>query len=453
MPEQEKSFKNKLYFGDNLDILRNKIPDGIVDLIYLDPPFKSGKTYNIIFQPEAGEFKGATAQIQTFEDTWKWGEEAEKNYTELITGQNSKEKPNQKLIDLIKAMRSYLGEVPMMAYLSMMAPRLLEMKRVLKNTGSIYLHCDPVASHYLKLLMDAIFGGKNFINEIIWHKNSGGIGRNAYSKRHDVLLYYAKTDQYYYNGKAIGELREQEKGTFGGYFGVDENGREYREVRKAGKVYKYYMDEPRNPEDVWEVPQIPERDKTERIGYPTQKPEKLLERIIQASSKKGDLVLDPFCGCGTTVAVSERLGRQWVGIDITYLAIDVISKRLKASKIKEGIDFEIRGDPKDSYSLKKLFEKNPFQFEIWCVTRLNATPSERKTGDQGVDGIINFIAENITNNIRELEGALNRVIASNSLSALSLEEIKKNLKKIITKPRMVTNLKNIIKPEEKRSKI
>lgn len=393
---EKQSWKNKLYFGDNLDILRDKIPGSFVDLIYLDPPFQSGKTYNIIFQPEVNNnIKGATAQIKTFEDTWKWGVEAEKNYDGLIKGTITKEKPSQKLIDLMKSMRSYLGECSMMAYLSMMSPRLLEMKRVLKDTGNIYLHCDPNASHYLKLLMDGVFGEKNFINEIIWHKNSGGIGRTSYSKRHDILLYYTKTDKYYYNGKAIGELREQEKGTFGGYFGVDKDGREYREVRKAGKIYKYYMDEPRNPEDVWEVPQIPERDKTERIGYPTQKPEALLERIIKASSKRGDIVLDPFCGCGTAIAVAERLNRKWIGIDITYISINVISKRLGKSRLKENVDFEIDGEPKDVYkdvySAKKLSEKDPFQFQIWCISKIDAAPSEVKTGDKGVDGIINFI--------------------------------------------------------------
>ncbi len=185
---------NKLYFGDNLDILRNKIADSSVDLIYLDPPFQSGKNYNQIFRPEEGEIQGATAQIQAFEDTWQWGPEAEKNYNGLIVGEINKEKPSQKLIDLIKAMRSYLGEVPMMAYLSMMAPRLLEMRRALKNTGSIYLHCDPTASHYLKLLMDAIFGPEHFRNEIIWrigwvsgYKNSEA--RLDSKSRHAPLLH------------------------------------------------------------------------------------------------------------------------------------------------------------------------------------------------------------------------------------------------------------------------
>jgi len=373
---QLRDWKNKLYFGDNLDILKDKIPDNSVDLIYLDPPFKSGKTYNIIFQPEVGEYKGATAQIKTFEDTWKWGEEAERNYEGLIRGTIIKEKPNQKLIDLMKSMRSYLGECSMMAYLSMMAPRLLEMRRVLKNTGSIYLHCDPTASHYLKLLMDAIFGVENFQNEIVWCYTAGGVSEKYFGKKHHIIFFYSKSKDYNfypvyrpYSEKTLKRGLTQVKGK---YFD--------KGLRKEGAVLQ----------DWWEIQPILSPTAKERVGYPTQKPEALLERIIKASSKKGDLVLDPFCGCGTTVAVAEGLGRRWMGVDITYLAIDVISKRLKKNGIKENDDFEIDGEPKDVYSAKKLTEKDPFQFQIWCISKLDATPSETKSADRGVDGIINF---------------------------------------------------------------
>lgn len=367
-------WKNKLYFGDNLDILRDKIPDNFVDLIYLDPPFQSGRTYNIIFQPKAGDIKGANAEIKTFEDTWEWGMEAEKNYEGLIAGTITKEKPNQKLIDLMKAMRGYLGEVSMMAYLAMMAPRLLEMRRVLKDTGNIYLHCDPTASHYLKLLMDAIFGVDNFRNEIIWGYRTGGVSKRWWARKHDIILFYTKSDSYYFN--PIKERVYYEKPFFEPK--VDAQGRYYADV---------YIRDVWDDEGVKPVINVSK----ERIGYPTQKPEKLLERIIKVNSNRGDLVLDPFCGCGTTVAVAERLGRRWIGIDITYLAIDVISKRLAVSGIKENTDFEIDGEPKEVYSAKKLAEKDPFQFQIWCITRLNATPSETKSADRGVDGIINFI--------------------------------------------------------------
>ena len=377
MPQnQNHQWKNKLYFGDNLEILKDKIPDNFVDLIYLDPPFKSGRTYNIIFQPEIGKIKGANAQIKTFEDTWKWGEEAEKNYEGLINGTITKEKPNQKLIDLMKAMREYLGECSMMAYLSMMAPRLLEMKRALRNTGSIYLHCDPTASHYLKLLMDAVFGIENFRNEIIWGYRTGGVSKRWWARKHDVILFYSKSNAYFF--KPIKERIYYEKPFFTSK--RDEKGRYYADV---------YV------RDVWDDEKVKPiiNVSKERIGYPTQKPEKLLERIIKASSNKDDLVLDPFCGCGTTVAVAERLGRRWIGIDITYLAIDVIAKRLTESEKRTGrkIDFEIDGEPKDVYSAKKLAEKDPFQFQIWCVSKLDATPSQTKSADKGVDGIINFV--------------------------------------------------------------
>ena len=315
-------WKNKLYFGDNLDIMKKYIEDKSVDLIYLDPPFKSGKDYNIIFKPE----KGANAQIKTFKDTWKWGEEAEKNYRGLIEGTLTKEPPPPKLKDLMTAMRSYLGECSMMAYLSMMAPRLLEMKRVLKDTGSIYLHCDPTASHYLKILMDAIFGVENFRNEIVWRIGwvSGfKTQKRGWIRNHDTILYYTKSKKFTFNKEFIPYPPDY--------------------TRRGGK-------KPKGKgipiEDTWNCNPADELNSImimsfskEKVGYPTQKPEKLLERIIKASSNEGDLVLDPFSGCGTAVAVAEKLNRRWIGIDITYLAIDVISKRLKKNGIKENIHY------------------------------------------------------------------------------------------------------------------
>jgi len=373
---------NILYFGDCLEILRDKISDNFVDLIYLDPPFKSGKNYNIIFRPEKNNIKGATAQIRTFADTWGWGSgEAEKEYRGLINNTITKEKPNQKLIDLMKSMRTYLDECSMMAYLCMMAPRLLEIRRVLKNTGSIYLHCDPTASHYLKLFMDAIFNVKNFQNEFIWYKGGGGgASKKRWARKHDVILFYTKTA----NGNHtfnIDDVRMPYKWT-NGQLRADGSHRNY----EKGKI----------PDDVWEHHDILPWS-SEDVGYPTQKPEVLLERIIKASSNEGDLVLDPFCGCGTAIAIAERLKRRWIGIDVTYLAIDVIEKRLEKDRIKlekdgikEGISFKIEGAPADLYSAEKLAQKNPFQFQIWCITRLKGgTPSQTKS-DKGVDGIINF---------------------------------------------------------------
>jgi len=234
------------------------------------------------------------------------------------------------------------------------------------------------------------------MNEIIWHKNSGGIGRTSFSKRHDTILVYNKSADYFYDGKAVGDLREQNEGTFGGYFGTDKDGRKYREVRKAGKVYKYYMDEPRNPDDVWDIPQIPERDKTERLGYPTQKPEALLERIIKASSKEGDQILDPFCGCGTTVAVAEKLKRNWVGIDITMLAVNLIKHRLHHGLGLGSKEIYVDGLPTDLSGAKELFKKDPFEFEYWALDLINAMPAQSKSkdnmkgADKGIDGILTF---------------------------------------------------------------
>ena len=414
MSEVLSDWKNKLYFGDNLEILRDKIPDNSVDLIYLDPPFKSGKDYNIIFQPEVGKLKGATAQVKAFEDTWTWGLEAEGTYEGLISGKITREKPNQRLIELMKAIRSYLGECSMMAYLSMMAPRLLEMKRVLKDTGSIYLHCDPTASHYLKILMDAIFGIENFRNEIVWRIGwvSGfKTQKKGWIRNHDVLLYYTKSAEFTFNKEYIPYPPDYRRRGGG---------------EPTGKGIPIEDTWNCRPEDRLDSIMIMSFSK-EKIGYPTQKPEKLLERIIKASSNEGDLVLDPFCGCGTTVAVAERLGRRWIGIDITYLAIDVISKRLKESAKRTGriADFEIDGEPEDVHSAEKLAEKNPFQFQIWCVSKLNATPSETKSADRGVDGIINFFDPSKPSKVGK---AIIQVKGTENVNPAMVRELKGTLK-------------------------
>jgi site-specific DNA-methyltransferase (adenine-specific) len=375
---------NTLYYGDNLDILKRYIKDETIDLIYLDPPFQSGKNYNIIFQPKMGEIKGATSQITTFEDTWYWGPEAEREYTELITGTLTTEPPSQKLIDLMKAMRGYLAECPLLAYLCMMAPRLLEMKRTLKSTGSIYLHCDPTASHYLKLLMDAVFGLRNFCNEIIWHYKKWPTGKYTFQKNHDTILFYCRSNNkerifnQLYMERALSTLKRF--GTAKIISGHDETG-----LRKPSKTEGIESEGVRQ-DDVWDIGRVPPIKQI----FPTQKPEKLLERIIKASSNENDLVLDPFCGCGTTIAVAEKTRRAWIGIDVTYLAIDVIKKRLEKNHIKENEHFQVYGVPKDVYSAGQLAEQKPFQFEVWVVSQLNATPTT-KTGDKGIDGVINFI--------------------------------------------------------------
>jgi site-specific DNA-methyltransferase (adenine-specific) len=376
-----------LYFGDNLEILKEEISDKCIDLIYLDPPFQSNKDYNIIFQPQIKkEYKGATAQVKAFEDTWRWRQRAEEEYLGLISGNITKEKPDQKLIDLMKAMRNYLGECPVMAYLAMMAPRLLEMKRVLKDTGSIYLHCDPTASHYLKLLMDAVFGAGNFKNEIIWHYRKWPSGKYAFQRNHDIILFYSKSDSrnrpfnQLYMKRAPSTLKRF--GTAKIISGYDQSGQRVPSQMGIEESKGVRQD------DVWDIGRVPPIKQL----FPTQKPEALLERVIKVSTKEEGLVLDPFCGCGTTIATATKLNRNWIGIDISYLAIDIIANRLKRSNLEQGRDYEIKGVPSDLYSAKKLAENNPFQFQYWCISRiLNTTPSQRKTGDEGVDGIINFV--------------------------------------------------------------
>jgi len=412
---------NILYFGDNLEVLKEKIEDKSVDLIYLDPPFQSGRNYNIIFDVKNREATGVSAQIQAFEDTWKWGPEAEKAYEGLINGTITREKPTVKLIELMRAMRSYLDDSSMMAYLAMMAPRLLELKRVLKDTGSIYLHCDPTASHYLKLLMDAVFGPENFLNEIVWNYDGPqGPSPVKFASKHDIILRYAKSikdcvaNELYYFEKIPISKAQFKQDEMGRYFYTlpkgDYTDESIQKLEKEGRIFRtskgtirikyfvektqdgYFLKKKKIP-DVWtDIPSLGLiAQSKEVLGYPTQKPEALLERIIKASSKEGDVVLDPFCGCGTAVAVAQRLNRKWIGIDITYLAIDIIEKRLQKSGLEEGEHFIIDGAPADEYSAEKLAETNPFQFQYWAISRIpGGMPNERKTGDKGIDGFIYF---------------------------------------------------------------
>jgi site-specific DNA-methyltransferase (adenine-specific) len=374
---------NELYFGDNLNVLKEEIPDNSIDLIYLDPPFQSGRNYNIIFDTKTKEATGISAQIQAFTDTWRWGEESEKEFTEFIENKITKEKPHIKIIELMRTMRNYLGECSIMAYLTMMAPRLLELKRVLKGTGSIYLHCDPTASHYLKLLMDAIFGPDNFRNEIIWcYSRPSAPNQKQLSRVHDVIFWYSKGNTWKFYPDEIRQPYSKASLAREGYSG------NASKMTKGGKVE--LKKEGKFPEDWIYIPPV-KGNSAEYLGYPTQKPEALLERIIKASSNEGDLVLDPFCGCGTTIAVAQGLNRKWIGIDITYLAIDIIEKRLEKSGLKKDNDFAIRGIPADEYSAMKLAEKDSFQFQYWAISRIpGGIPNEKKTGDKGIDGIIYF---------------------------------------------------------------
>ena len=426
---------NKLYFGDNLDILREHVADESVDLIYLDPPFNSNATYNVLYQEKSGE--QSAAQITAFEDTWHWGVESELAYQDVIS--HGPDKVGQLLV----AMRSFLGQNDMMAYLTMMSQRMIELHRVLKPTGSIYLHCDPTASHYLKLLLDAVFGTKNFRNEINWQRTlPHGNVRQMFGRSHDVILFYSKGNSPHWNRQYTGHREEYLEQFY--RFVEPESGRRYRLVscinpnqnrpnltyawKGVTKVwkwtqermqraddsgilvyskngvpsYKNYLDEMKGTplQDTWtDLPPLMGSSQ-ERLGYPTQKPEALLERIVNASSNQGDLVLDPFCGCGTAVAVAERLNRRWIGIDITHLAISLMKSRLRDTFGEELRPYQIIGAPQDVASAQALATESEhdgrYQFEWWALGLVDARPAQdrKKGADSGVDGYINFFDDN-----------------------------------------------------------
>lgn len=424
-------WKNKLFFGDNLPIMREQIADDSVDLVYLDPPFNSNANYNVLFKEKSGEH--SHAQITAFEDTWEWGAEAEETYFETI-------QKGGRLSDFLQAFRVLLGPSDMMAYLVMMAPRLRELYRVLKPTGSVYLHCDPTASHYLKLLMDAVFGGQNYLNEITWKRTTAHSdakqGRKGFGNITDILFLYTKSDRYTFNFQ-YGEYSEEYLRKYG-Y--VDSDGRHYRldnltgpggaakgnpayevmgvtrywryskskmeELIAEGRIiqtmpgsvpqYKRYLDEMPgvSTQNLWDDISPINSQARERLGYPTQKPEALLERIVKASSNEGDLILDPFCGCGTSISVAERLHRKWMGIDITHLAITLIRHRLFDQFKSELAPYEVKGDSKDVASARALALEDRYQFQWWAAGLVDAFPAQdkrKKGADSGIDGYINFI--------------------------------------------------------------
>ena len=398
------SWENQLFFGDNLDIMREYIPDESVDLIYLDPPFNSNATYNVLFQEKNGTESGA--QIEAFSDTWQWGHESEQAYHELVT------QGPKKLADLIQAMRSFLGTNDMMAYLVMMAIRLVEMQRILKQTGSIYLHCDPTASHYLKLLMDAIFSAYNFRNEIIWFYRRWTAASDRFQRMHDIILFYGKQKRPKFNPIYVetteGQKQKHERGWDRNSVMID--GRRQAQLIvynkdlvdaavKDGRInlvdYARVVEVDKKETiapDVWQINLINSQAK-ERLGYPTQKPEALLERIIKASSNEGDVILDPFCGCGTTIAVAERLNRKWIGVDITNLAVTLMKHRLEDTFGQDLSPYEVMGDPKDLAGAKALAEHDPYQFEWWALGKVAAMPAQdkKKGADRGIDGYVYFI--------------------------------------------------------------
>jgi site-specific DNA-methyltransferase (adenine-specific) len=391
MPEQEPAqVANTLYYGDNLPILKEHIRTESVDLVYLDPPFNSNRNYNVLFRDERGT--ESEAQITAFEDTWHWGEDAERTYHDLVTG------APDRVSKMIAALRDFVGTNQMMAYLVMMAARLVELHRVLKPTGSLYLHCDPTASHYLKIMLDALFEPMNFRNEIIWSYKRYTASSNRFQRLHDDILLYGKGQQVTFND--IREEYGEKSGVADSHYKQDEDGRWYRwQKRRGQEAYKVYLSEGRRLGDVWEIPIINASAK-ERLGYPTQKPLALLERIIEASSNPGDVVLDPFAGCGTTVAAAQKLGRRWIGIDITHLSIALLKYRLVA--MYPGITFKVVGEPPDIGAARQLAQDDRYQFQWWALSLVHAKPlggqegskEGKKGSDRGIDGVINFFDDN-----------------------------------------------------------
>ncbi|MFZ1726883.1 MAG: DNA methyltransferase, partial [Albidovulum sp.] len=415
-------------------MLRDSIGDGSVDLIYLDPPFNSNASYNVLFKGPQGN--QSAAQIEAFDDTWHWNDSAESAFGEVLRSGNGA------AAEMLRAMRSFLGDNDMMAYLAMMAVRLLELHRVLKPTGSLYLHCDPTASHYLKILLDAVFGKDRFINEIVWKRygahNDVGQGSKHYGRVNDILLFYSKTNERTWNQQYIpqSDVYIEQRFSY-----KDPDGRRYTDTpltgpggaEKGNPVYEWnghtrawrisketmqqkhergelhytksgyvrgkrYLDEAKGipVQSLWADIVTLGGTNAERLGYPTQKPVALLERILSASSNPGDVVLDPFCGCGTTVHAAEKLGRQWIGIDVTHLAIGLIEKRLRDAFPK--VVFTTHGVPQDLAGARDMAargrdDKNYyFEFEKWALSLIAAQPGNlsKKGADKGIDGRLYF---------------------------------------------------------------
>ncbi len=440
---------NRLYYGDNLEILRNReyFPDECVDLIYLDPPFNSNRNYNVLFKAESGA--DSEAQITAFEDTWHWGETAEETYRDLITD------APEKVSTAIEALMNLIDRNQMMAYLVMMTARLVELHRVLKSTGSLYLHCDPTASHYLKIVLDAIFGGENFRNEIVWQRApSKGLASRRLPTNHDVIFAYQKTQDALWNADKMFvpyDMNNLDKKTLDQYSRVDDDGRRYRlaslinpnknrpnltyEFLGITRVWRWtrdrmqrayedglvvqtkpgnvpsqilYLDEQKGKPlgDVWTDISPLQGGASENLHFETQKPEALLERIIRASSNEGDVVLDPFCGCGTAIAAAHKLGRRWIGIDITHLSIALQKYRLQDMfELVSGEDYEVIGEPQTEDGARELAQDSAnegrYQFEWWALSLVGAKPvggqagsrKGKKGSDKGIDGLINFFEQ------------------------------------------------------------
>jgi site-specific DNA-methyltransferase (adenine-specific) len=436
--------QNTLFYGDNLPILREYLSDESVDLIYLDPPFNSNRSYNVLFKNESGV--EAEAQIAAFDDTWHWNTVAEETFQELV------ENGSAKVATMMSALREFIGNNQMMAYLVMMAVRLVELHRVLKPTGSLYLHCDPTASHYLKIVLDTIFGVENFRSEIIWKRQSAhSDATTKFPDVADIILFYSRSNKTIFKAQyakhnpeyvekfyrfddgdnrgryRLGDItspnpRPNMMYEWLGFKSPTKGWRFQRETMQKlhdeGRIYyprladgsydttkrpavKRYMDESEGSivTNIWSDILSLHASDAERLGYPTQKPLALLERIIQASSNEGDLVLDPFCGCGTAVAAAQKLNRRWIGIDITHLSITLMKYRLKDNfNLVEQKDYVVIGEPGDLADARQLAHDDRYQFQWWALSLLQAKPlggvggrEGKKGSDKGIDGVLNFL--------------------------------------------------------------
>jgi site-specific DNA-methyltransferase (adenine-specific) len=425
---------NKLYYGDNLEVLRKYIKDESIDLCYIDPPFNSKRNYNQIYNNLGKEDQ---AQAQAFVDTWTWDNHANEALEEIQS--NYQGKFTSQTIDLIDGLTKVLGKGSLLAYLVSMTLRIVEIHRVLKSTGSFYLHCDPTASHYLKIVLDTVFcsQGGDYIAEITWERTSAHSDSKTFANTTDVIFLYSKLilmfnqqfkpyseeylKKYYKHQDGKGRFLDRDLtagGLSGGGYNYDWKGikklwrcpiETMQKYEEQNKLYYTRNGTPRLKQYLEEMPGVPltnlwndippiNSQASERLGYPTQKPEALLERIIKASSNKGDIILDAYCGCGTTIAVAERLERNWIGIDITYQSISLMLKRLEDSFGKNVLDkIELNGIPKDMESAQALATKpddrTRKEFEKWAVLTYSnnrAVINDKKGADKGVDAIAYF---------------------------------------------------------------
>jgi len=422
---------NQLFYGDNLEVLQKHIGDETIDLCYVDPPFNSQRNYNQIYNNIG---KDDIAQSQAFVDTWVWGHPAELQLELLRTDTRY----TRRLVDTILGFENILGKGSMLAYLVHMAVRIEEIWRVLKPIGSFYLHCDSTASHYLKIISDSVFcaRGGDFRNEIIWHYYNKMHDRRKklFPRASDVILFYVKDATSDFTFHQIKEQREKPVRQLARkkVDGVMKNARD-----EDGRLI-YRVKEDKTLDNIWRIPCLQPASK-EKLGYVTQKPLALLERIIQASSNEGDVVLDAFCGCGTTVDAAQSLGRKWIGIDITYYAVSLILKRLK-DRYGNDIEHQIQlsGVPKDIEAAAALAHKKDDrlrkEFEKWAILTYadnHAKINDKKGSDRGIDGIAYILggmavfsvkSGNVSvKDVRDLRGVMDREDAVAGV-LLTLEE-------------------------------